>query len=138
MSVSTVEAPNLWGNLSTRPIVKPPRYFLDQQADVLRQMTNGLLVGQVSVAKHVPQRNQFHVTLLILVPALDNYVYEVLTVVHDLSFYPACIGYDNGGDFEQIECQNEEEFKQGVQRVLQSASVRKVVNGLLAMITPEV
>jgi hypothetical protein len=129
MPTQASPVPDLWGQFPKAAQVKSPSFILEQQANVLTQRTNGLLQGQVSLSRHTPGRGSFYISLLILAPSLDNYIYEVLSVIHEIPFYPATILAEEG----EVKCNDEEAFEKAVGAVLQSERIRKVVSGLLAL-----
>lgn len=129
MPTQTSPVRDLWGQFPEAVQVKSPSFILEQQGNVLTQKTNGLLQGHVSLSRHTPNRGSFYITLLILAPSLDNYKYEVLSVIHEIPFYPAKILAEEG----EVECNDEAEFENAVESVLQSDRIRKLVSGLLAL-----
>ncbi|OQW91383.1 MAG: hypothetical protein BWK78_04820 [Thiotrichaceae bacterium IS1] len=106
---------NLWGTLPETETIRTPHAVLMEQAALLREMTNGLLLGKVKRRPvppnnpFVPQQQGFELRLLIVAPALDNYSYTVVTIFYPMAtLYPVKV--ENNSDHKPVTCQSEEEF----------------------------
>jgi hypothetical protein len=113
---------SLWPT-DIQPTVQSPFAILDGQARELTRITNGILVGDVKVARTDDQH--VIVTLDIVVPALDNYRHRILQVTHGLDMiYPAWI---------EADCF----VLRSVSQVLaaQSDAISRVVNAQIGVIT---
>jgi ribosomal protein L6P/L9E len=126
---------SLWGELPDSTDEKPPVTILKEQAEVLSQITNGILHGRVtreSVDKG------FTFTLDIVAPYLD-YTFEVLEAEHGIEFYPVKLRAGERRLVDRkieeptrITCKTEEELVEGLAQILSSPRVRKVIAALLA------
>lgn len=120
-------AENLWGDLPTSPEIKPPVTILREQATILSEATNNILIGDVTVSKDgLLVRSQ----LYIQAPALDNYVYLVLTVQHDIMLYPLKIVDIAKGVF--YSCEDESQYRTALKDILSSPHTHRVVASLMA------
>jgi hypothetical protein len=90
-------------------------------------MTKGVLEGYVSTSKSGQSLTH---TLAIIAPALNQYIFLVLTVNHRLEVYPATVRNEMAG--EDREVQNEEQLTAAVREILSSERVKSVVAGLLS------
>jgi hypothetical protein len=129
---------NLWGELPKTAMVKTPYAILLEQAAILRDMTNGLLSGdvkriQTEFDEQGSMGERFKVKLLVVAPALANYSYTVVVITYPVStLYPVTVNpsYED----KYVKCDSEEEFLQTLEQVLSSGKTLKVVANLLAQI----
>lgn len=122
---------NLWGSLKDVEIVRTPKTILKEQAQILSEETQGILVGHVSESEY--GGGNFSVTLEIQVPAINNYTYEVLNVRHNIDVYPAEVNATR--PFLQQRAEDEGEFIRLVEEILSSNEMRQVVSRLLSQAT---
>jgi hypothetical protein len=118
---------NLWGDLPTSPEIKPPVTILREQATILSEATNKILIGDVNVTKDGPL---FRSQLYIQAPALDNYVYVVLTVQHDIMLYPLKVVDVAKGVL--YHCEDESQYRVALRDILSSPHIHRVVASLMA------
>jgi hypothetical protein len=118
---------NLWGELPGPAEVTPPVTILREQASVLGKATNNVLVGQVS--KVTARQWAFQYDLDIRAAALDDYIYEVLSVRHNVEMYPLEV-IDSG---KAKVCSDEKAYTAALQEILSSNRVRKVISSLLSL-----
>lgn len=123
---------NLWGVLPQDLDVHPPVALLQQQGEFLKSMTNGLLVGSTTINKY---QHGLNVAFSIKAPAINDYLYLVLSVQHGADPYPAKVYDENAETRTPIECGSPEELEKAVAQILQSTGVRRVVSALLKQIT---
>jgi hypothetical protein len=124
---------NLWGQLPETAKIKTPYAILLEQAAMLRELTNGLLIGDVKRVEPAAQP-EFEIKLLIVAPALANYSYTVVTVIYPvITLYPVTLNLSSESE-KLIECHSEEEFMQALENVLSSEKTQKVIASLLAQI----
>lgn len=122
---------NLWGNLPLEDNIRTPYVILKEQASLLTESTNGLLVGEVS-QEAAPDNSGLISTLEILVPSLNNYSISILSIERPIMLYPAkVIGIIK--DSSQ-ECQTEEELERALAKILSGQPVKRIISGLLAEI----
>lgn len=123
---------NLWGDLSDLETVQTPKAILQQQAALLTSATRGVLHGFVTNVETA--HLGFEYDLEVVVPALNNYRYELLSIYHGVDIYPTFVrsvhlesaSYSAG----PVRCENESEFCECIQRILSSKSVRTVLSRL--------
>jgi len=126
-----VAVKNLWGDIPESPAIRPPVAILKEQGDLLETLTKGLLEGRV-----LREQDAFSRTVLrfaIVAPALNNYTFVLLQVVHDIELYPANLK----SIVESLTfptCTNEDEFLNGLSTIFQSEKTKRVIAGLLAQI----
>lgn len=118
---------NLWGDLHSIKKVETPKSILVDQANILTKATDGLLEGRIDSDA---EGDHFSHDLDVIVPSLNNYVYTLITVEHEIELYPTTVTGPDG----EIECQNDEEFKTKLGEVLRSKKVRRVLSSLLSQI----
>ena len=86
--MTTDTIPDLWPTAALKVDVRTPVAILRTQATRLGQRTQGLLVGEVTVT--TGENNQVVLGLEVIVPALNNYRYRLLSVQHAQdAIYPA-------------------------------------------------
>jgi hypothetical protein len=119
---------NLWPDLSDAETVRSPRAYLNDQAEELSGMTNGLLEGKTELEK---TGGGFSVHLQVIVPNLNRYRYTVLLAHYDpVLLYPAILE-DLANEVEH-ECLDQEQFVATLREVLSSDVVRRVLLALLS------
>jgi hypothetical protein len=110
---------------------RAPAVILKEQAAALRETTNGELNGGVIQAPAAS--GQLGYRLNIIVPALNNYVYTVLTVRYPLlTIWPASIEAEVTD--EKSEAENEAQFNEVLRRILSSVEMQRVIGALRAQI----
>ncbi|MBD2490572.1 hypothetical protein [Aulosira sp. FACHB-615] len=123
---------NLWGELPKNVEVRTPYLILKEQASILTQMTQGLLIGEVDRRPSLDQ-DIFSVRLMIKVPALNSYTYSVVEVIYPLQLYPLEIR-DLTGSFRDVQCSSEQEFEVSLGQILSSDPIKRVISTLLTEI----
>lgn len=106
--------------------IKPPIVFLKELSNELAKKTKGLLIGEVE--QTVYSNPRFRFDFYIEAPSLNNYRFHVLTLNHDLDFYPVEITGRND------KITNEQELEQALEQIFTSPEVKRVINGLLKQI----
>jgi hypothetical protein len=119
---------SLWPDLP-RERIKTPHSILLEQANFLGEKTRGLLVGRV---KRTQDEEGLYSTLMIVVPALNNYSYAVCRIDYPISLYP-CRLYSLI-DEARYAITNEDQLTEGLKDVLGSAELKRVMTGLLAQV----
>jgi hypothetical protein len=134
---------DLWGELPDVEEIKTPFVLLKEQAELLTEKTDGLLVGevtqrQVKVRKQgqptftfaVPTLQGFQCTFDIVVPTLNNYKYSLLSLVYKMmTLYPLDLSPANE---PSVSCSDEEEFKKELGKILKSQKTQDIISKLLA------
>lgn len=126
---------NLWGDLSLGETIRTPYIILKEQASILTEATNGLLIAEVrkeqKIAK-IKSEYDFNCVLDIKVPAINNYSISVVTIKYPVTIYPAKIYRYIQNSVEGKVCKNEEELEENLEAILSSQEVRRIVSGLLS------
>ncbi|MGA3189411.1 MAG: hypothetical protein ABSF22_20090 [Bryobacteraceae bacterium] len=122
-------AKNLWGDLSSLEIVRTPKTILDEQAVLLTKATEGILAG---VVEDETRSRSFRYSLNVVVPALNNYKYEILEVLHPLEIYPVRLLCERPKVDATIK--SEEDFEDVIAKVLSSPEVRSVLSRLKSQV----
>lgn len=78
---------DLWPDLNPL-VVLTPAAMLKVQAAALSRKTNGLLQGLVETRSY---NGEIYHQLFVVVPALENYRYTLLTVHHSPNLYPVFV-----------------------------------------------
>lgn len=135
----TDEIEDLWPDLNPTGIVTPAA-ILKTQAVVLSQKSKGVLLGEVETWS---TSQGIHHRLLLVVPALDNYRYELLSVHHSITVYPVYVdsspvpftpGESKGidGFLARRMIQDEERFREWLKEVFGATETRRILDNLLA------
>lgn len=122
-------ADDLWGDLPTGEGIMTPHALLVEQAQLLRNKTEGLLAGRVRRGK-TPGGDLLSI-LDIIAPALD-YVYMVVRLEYGVTIYPVRLMLP--GREPDLEARNERELQEHLKSILRSERVRAVVGALMAQI----
>jgi hypothetical protein len=124
-------AEDLWGDLPTGDTMRTPHAVMLEQANLLTKKTSGMLVSDVARGT---QSDRFINQLFIMAPSLNNYRYNVISVSHDVTLYPARIF---SAPFPNRTVEDEEELKVALREAFTASEVRKVISALLAQIRSE-
>lgn len=123
---------SLWGDLDDLETIQTPKAILQEQAALLTRATKGILLGCVTIVEAAEAG--FRYDLDIVVPALNNYRYELLSIYHGIDIYPTfvrSVHLESASYFDgPVRCENEGEFCECIQRILSSKSVRTVLSRL--------
>ena len=121
---------SLWGDLPDVEEGPTPRSILRQQANALTSQTRGVLSGEVETTV---EDGHVVVKLLLVAPYLGNYEVEVVSVWHSATFfYPLTVTNLLQRPRRGIDCNNIEEFKVALAKILQSKVVHRAIAALLA------
>ena len=124
MSISTLD---LWPSHFGAPAVTPPVAILRSQAALLANKTDGLVEAFVVSGK---RDADFHYQLYIRAPALDNYAFWLLTVLHPIQYYPATLIAETTD--QKYEAKSQDQFIEHLRTILSSPETTRVVEALLA------
>lgn len=124
----TPKIPNLWGHLPVEEKIRTPYVILKEQASLLTEMTNGLLLGNVD--REDPEDGNFVCTLEIVVPSLNNYSISILIISYPINTYP-CKVSSYLTDDKNIECPTEDSLFSVIRALLSSPQVKKIISALL-------
>ena len=120
-----METQNLWPDFAIEP-TKSPKSILKEQAGYLMAKTNNVLSAEVETVQSPNGQIVHHFYLV--APALNNYRYRILSVIHELFFYPLDI---TGIDFV-LKAENQEEFINSLSEVFNSPATVQVISSLLS------
>ena len=117
---------DFWGPLPDVGPQRTPAVIVKEQAELLKNKTSGLLIGDV---RQGDDGTNFEIRLTMVAPTLGNYEYHILTVRHEIGFYPLTIfiPYRN----ESIGCPDEAHFKERLKKELSSDATQRVITRLL-------
>lgn len=121
------EVRDLWPQDIGGASLLTPVTILRQQATLLGQKTNQLVVAEVNTQSQGPN---FQHSFVIVAPALDNYRYELFSVHHGITFYPMTVVRENSP--ERVDSQ--EQFLGWLRTILSSPRTKNIVQSLLAQI----
>jgi hypothetical protein len=113
---------DLWGDIAPSA-VRTPASILREQASLLGAKTKNTIEGQVETWT---SGSKFYHSFNLVVPALDNYSYELFKISHEVNLYPVHVG------FPLIEAKNEEAFVNWLAQKLSSAETKSIIGNLLA------
>jgi hypothetical protein len=114
--------PDFWGELEVEDI-RTPATMLREQAALLAPKMQYILEAKVETEV---SGAYFTHSFLIVVPALDNYVYELFKVRHQIDLYPLTIL----SDLRIID--NEDHFADWLRGKLSSPQTRRIITNLLS------
>ncbi|MFN8512567.1 MAG: hypothetical protein U0232_16585 [Thermomicrobiales bacterium] len=125
---------NLWGEIPTESEIKPPVTILREQATILGERTGNIIQGRVLTEPHFSTTMNFKGSplqygLYLLAPALDNYLYKVLEIRHDLQMYPVEVISSVAENIPP--CQNEQELLVVLETILSSPKIHRVIAALI-------
>ena len=125
------QSEDLWPELGDAAI-RTPITILREQALYLSKRTQGVVEGEVRTQTH---GRIFVHNFGLVVPALQNYRYEVLICRHEISLYPAVVLMSYVQDVREVPeetCQNERQFLQVLKSTFAAPEVLQTVRALIA------
>ena len=127
--MSETKIKNLWGDLPIEDNVRTPYIILKEQASILTEATNRLLIGEVNKRTH--SSSCVDCSLIIKVPSINNYTLSIIDITYPVTIYPLQIK----SDFTKhtlTECKTEEELENALHNRLSSEEIRRIISGLLS------
>jgi hypothetical protein len=109
--------------------VRTPLSILREQAAALTEQTKGTLVGMVEARQGTGET--LEVSLEVLVPALNDYRYRLLTYSQPVELYPGRLSVRH--DAIRL-VGNEAAFVSSIKSVLSSEKVRNILTSLLSQV----
>lgn len=119
---------SLWGKIPEIANRHTPNSFLSQQGKLLGEVTDNKLVGET---RRTDKNGKFHISFFIKALDLNNYRYELLRVVHDVTLYPLLV-VDN--DDRSLKCDDEAEFEAAIREILSAPGTTRIIEALLLQI----
>jgi hypothetical protein len=119
--------PDFWGEIGSAE-GPTPLSILREQASLLSKKTKGLVEAKVDTDA---SRSGFTHHLRLVVPALDNYTYELFWISNGIDLYPVT-AFDAG---KQLTLRSEDAFLDWLKEKLSSPLTKKITANLLAQAT---
>ena len=119
--------PDFWGEIGTAE-VRTPLSILREQAALLGKKTKGLVEAMVDTDT---SGRDFRHRFKLVVPALDNYAYELFRITNGIDLYPVT-AFDAG---KQLTLRSEDAFLDWLKEKLSSPETKKITANLLALAT---
>ena len=123
-------SPDLWPDDIGAGSLRTPVSILKEQAALLASKTDYEVAAEV-VTKHDEKTNFLH-SFYLVVPALDNYKYRLLSILHGVGLYPLVITAEVLQD--QIRVENEESFVDKIRQIFSSEKTKNIVRSLRGQI----
>ena len=118
---------DLWGEIIPAA-VRTPLAILREQAALLGTKTKNLIEAKVETGV---SRGEFSHRFKLVVPAMDNYTYELFTVTHGVDLYPVFTRVKK----LDLQMNNEEDFVRWLKETLSSPDTKTLIGNLLAQAT---
>ena len=127
---------NLWGDLPLEKTIRTPYIILKEQASILTEATNGLLIGSVIKENWNSDAGSSASLLKVTVPSMDNYSVSIVRIEYLITIYPSriCNLVKNSTSKEVY---TEEDLTDQLGEILSSGEVRKIVSSFLSDIRAE-
>ncbi|HEX4158054.1 MAG TPA: hypothetical protein VHY79_06235 [Rhizomicrobium sp.] len=120
---------NLWGNIPEAQSVRLPSTILQEQAEVIGELTGGTIRGELNSGTDTD--GDIFCTFNMIVPSLNNYRYKLLLTYYRPPFvYPSTI--NDLANKESYKVEDSNAFEGALQQILTSNNVRNVLSSLLA------
>lgn len=122
---------DLWGDLSSLPLVRTPKLILEEQAASLSVKTGGRLRAEVEGES---SRGRFRYRLDLVASWLNDYRYTLLKVEYDVELFPVFLTSTSidGPPVLSDRCTDEGQFMESLAKVLGSSATRRVMAALLS------
>ena len=131
--------PDYWGELqvTTGPIT--PVQILREQAMALNERDTSLIRASVATSG---LKQKLRSTLAIIVPSLDRYRLDIVTVIYPLGdYYPLVLSDDLGDpddERSEVTCNSEQKFREELHKMLSSKRTTNTLNSLLSLTAEEI
>lgn len=139
-----------WGDFQVTDEQRTPVQILKEQASVLNEKvghciralvaTSALPEGTPKFRSAPPELTpKFRSTLAVIVPSLDRYRLDIVTITYPLrAYYPLALSDDLAEGKEalvevEFRCQNEREFRSALYQILSSTRTTDTLNSLLSL-----
>ena len=119
-------AKNMWGDIHDMTDLRNPHEIIEEQGQLLSEMTKGTLELKV---ERKQSKTVFNYDVFISLPAMQ-YKQRILRLMHDIKLYPANL-YDEQGTNE-YRCKNQEEFEDNLATILSANETKVIISGLMA------
>lgn len=116
--------PDFWGDIEVEQ-VRTPVAILREQAALLGAKTKNMIEAKVNTHAF---KGVFSHQFDVVVPALDNYTYQMFTIRHGVRMYPVTVA----GSGRQLT--SEPEFLDWLQKELSSPETKQIIGNILAQI----
>jgi hypothetical protein len=125
--------PDLWGEIA--PATKrTPLSIMREQAALLGQKTHNLVEARVET--DVDYSRLFKHRFLLVVPALNDYEYQLFRVEHSIDLYPVEVqGAEIRSGYGESILRNEDAFVEWLGQMLSSQRTKGIIANLLAQVT---
>ncbi len=117
---------NMWGDINDMTDLRTPHEIIEEQGQMLSEMTKGTLELKV---ERKQRSTVFNYDVYISLPAMQ-YKQRILRLMHDIKLYPANL-YDEQGTNE-FRCKNQEEFEDNLASILSANETKVIISGLMA------
>ena len=122
---------DLWPDDIGDSHLTPPIAILRKQAGFLKEKTKGLVRAEITT--RAIDDEQFHNAFALVVPALEDYRYELLQVRHGVAFYPLDVLPRSGHNLPNyMEIPNEDRFHEALKSLFGAPEVKRVIHSLVA------
>lgn len=118
---------NLWPEDVAVTDAVAPVAILKEQASLLGQQTRNLVEARVT-QRH-SSKFDFCYYFELVAPALENYIYRLFQILHNIEFYPVWIDFYEDSP---IEVQSEDEFMLELERVFSSEKTKRIISSLIS------
>jgi hypothetical protein len=138
---------NLWGTLpDQKDKIRTPRHILREQAQILSDAYNHLIVGEVTSNT---LEEKITDSLYIVAPALNNYRVLIARARHGYTAYPATLedpfkilrshtDYRPPAETKTrhgfVRCESESDFREALSHILGSETVHSVIQSLYSQV----
>ena len=119
-------AKNMWGDINDMADLRTPHEIIEEQGQLLSEMTKGTLELKV---ERKQSNTVFNYDVFISLPAMQ-YKQRILRLMHDIKLYPANL-YDEQGTNE-YRCKNQQEFEDNLGSILCANETKVIISGLMA------
>jgi hypothetical protein len=119
-------------DFGTETTLQPPLAILREQAEHLTRRTGGLVLGTVETSK---SGNRLLHRFRLVVPTLDDYVYDLFNVEHGVFLYPLNLNSGIVGVQDRKDLQSPEAFEYALRELFGLSEVKRVVAALKAQAT---
>ena len=122
-----------WGNIGDTKTVATPVGVLKEQAEKVWRLSNYTLEATVVTGEGTFPSDRFRTTLSVQAAKFREFTLDIVSIYYPLKFYPLTLSNDLNRDAEDVECVDEEEFREKLRGILSSEETSTALKQLSAL-----
>ena len=123
-----------WGSIGNIEMVVTPVGVLKEQADKLGKLSEYTLSATVVTGEgSFPDTDKFHTTLCVRASGFQEFTLDIVSIYYTLRFYPLTLSNDLTRNAADVECVDENDFREKLRSILSSEETSMALKQLCAL-----